>query len=234
VRVIRSTCYLAGSRDLVREIRANASGRRIRAAIARRDTPALFDWLIEALSYQGIADHLAYDYMERHGRITWRDIEQSLSRSVSCSKLRSYWHYYDCRYQKSHATCAELDHISCCPVPTHNLRNGRLNQTAYSLFLFIRDIAGGDLVGWLDAQLCKAAEQTGLDRFARTREAMIDPLRHVHGISDKVIAMALSSLLLAAPKSRPHWHDAGSGLIAVDTPGAQFSAPDRDPAPVCG
>ena len=29
--------------------------------------------------------------------------------------------------------------------------------------------------------------------------------------------MALSSMLLAAPKNRPHWHDAGASLIAVDT-----------------
>jgi hypothetical protein len=35
------------------------------------------------------------------------------------------------------------------------LRNGRLNQTAYSLFLFIRDIADGDLVGWIDRQLAE-------------------------------------------------------------------------------
>ena len=81
--MIASVCY-RGSRDLLREIRANASGHRFRAAIAGHDTPTLFDWLIEALSYQGIADRVAYDYMERYGGITWRDIEQSLSRRVSC------------------------------------------------------------------------------------------------------------------------------------------------------
>ena len=155
--------------------------------------------------------------MERHGGITWRDIERSLSRRVSCPKLRSYWHYYDCRYQKSQATCAELNHISRCPVPAYNLRNGRLNQTAFALYLFIRDIANEDLVAWIDAQLGKQAGHTGSDRLARMREALIGPLRHVHGISDKVIAMALSSILLAAPKNRPHWHEAGASLIAVDT-----------------
>ena len=217
VRVIAHACYLAGSRNLLAEIRYSRWGRKIRAAIARHDTPALFDWLIEALSYQGIADRVAYDYMERHGGITWTDIEQSLSRSVSCPKLRSYWHYYDCRYQKSQWTCAELNHISRCPVPAYNLRNGRLNQTAYSLFLFIRDIAGCDLVAWIDAQLGKQAELSGTDRLARMREALIGPLRNVHGISNKVIAMGLSSMLLAAPKNRPHWHEAGASLIAVDT-----------------
>jgi hypothetical protein len=32
-----------------------------------------------------------------------------------------------------------------------------------------------------------------------------------------VIAMALSSILLAAPNNRPNWHEAGASLIAVDT-----------------
>ena len=35
-------------------------------------------------------------------------------------------------------------------MPSHDLRNGNLNQTAYSLFLFIRDIANGGQ--WLFAQ----------------------------------------------------------------------------------
>jgi hypothetical protein len=48
-------------------------------------------------------------------------------------------------------TCAEPEHIDCCPLPSHDLRNGHLNQAAYSLFLFIRDIADGDLIGWIDA-----------------------------------------------------------------------------------
>jgi hypothetical protein len=217
VRVISHACCWAGSRNLLAEIRHSRWGRKIRAAIAGHDTPALFDSLIEALSYQGIADRVAYDYIKRHGGITWRDIEQSLSRRVSCPKLRSYWHYYDCRYQKSQATCAELNHISRCPAPAYNLRNGRLNQTAYSLFLFIRDIAGRDLVAWIDTQLGKQAEVMGSDRLAGMFEGLIGPLRNVHGISDKVIAMALSSILLAAPKNRPHWHEAGACLIAVDT-----------------
>jgi hypothetical protein len=40
---------------------------------------------------------------------------------------------------------AEPDHFPACPLPTHDLRNGRLNQAAYSLFLFMRDVANGDL-----------------------------------------------------------------------------------------
>src|SRR5690349_11924799 len=52
--------------------------------------------------------------------------------------------------KKTSGTCAEPDHIGTCPLPTHRLRNGHLNQIAYSLYLFIRDVTDGDLVGWID------------------------------------------------------------------------------------
>src|SRR5438067_1253832 len=34
----------------------------------------VFDWLLAALSYQGISDQVAYDYMQKHGRATWAEI----------------------------------------------------------------------------------------------------------------------------------------------------------------
>jgi hypothetical protein len=44
------------------------------------------------------------------------------------------------------------------PLPTHRLRNGRLNQMAYSPYLFIRDVADGDLISWIDRRLAQADE----------------------------------------------------------------------------
>ena len=126
----------------------------------------------------------------------WHDVNEKLARGASCPKLRSYWHFYGCGYNKLRRTCAESGHIVRCPLPTHDLRNGRLNQTAYSLYLFIRDIADGDLIGWIDQRLQAANSPTGPDRLARMRDALIAPLREVYGVSDKVLTMALSSILL--------------------------------------
>ena len=100
-----------------------------------------------------------------------------------------------------------------CPLPRHDLRNGRLNQTAYSLFLFIRDVAGGDIVSWIDHQI--NAQDTG--NLAAARAALVDPLRHVYGVSDKVISMALATLLMGAGAHRPGWFDVGASFIVIDT-----------------
>jgi hypothetical protein len=217
VRIIHAICGLAGSATWIDDIRADLRADKVQAAIRHRDTAVVFDWLMAALSYQGIADAVAYDYMERHGRAAWRDIDQKLGRGVSCPKLKSYWHFYGCRYEKASRTCAEPEHIGGCPLPSHDLRNGHLNQAAYSMFLFIRDLADGDLIGWIDRQLQTANSPAGPDRLTRMRDSLIEPLREIYGVSDKVLAMALSSLLLGAPKKMVLWAEVGGSMIAIDT-----------------
>ena len=88
---------------------------------------------------------------------------------------------------------------------------------AYSLYLFIRDIADNDLVTWIDNQLASAATPSDADNLGAMREALLDPLRHVYGVSDKVLSMALSELLMAAPRSKHHWAQVGTTMIAIDT-----------------
>jgi hypothetical protein len=217
VRVIYSVCCLAGSPNLIDQIRADLAAEGVRAAIRKHDTAPVFDWLIEALSYQGISDQIAGDYMEQHGYVSWKDIDQKLGWDAGCPKLKSYWHFSGCHYTKLRRTCAKPDHIGRCPLPTHDLRNGRLNQTAYALYLFIRDIADGDLIGWLDQRLQAANSPAGPDRLARMRDAVIAPLREIHGVSDKVLTMALSSLLLGAPKKLRLWPEVGASMVAIDT-----------------
>jgi hypothetical protein len=214
-RLIHRVCCLAGEPDLINEIRTDNNA--IRSALKERDTAALFDWLMTVLSYQGISDRVAYGYMEQHGRVTWHDIERALANKPSCLKLQNYWQFHGCRYHKTSHTCAEPDHIAHCPLPTHTLRNGRLNQTAYSLYLFIRDIANKDLVGWIECQLVSAADPADANRLVRMRDALLEPLRHVYGVSDKVLSMALSVLLMAAPKNMRLWAEVGAGMIAIDT-----------------
>jgi hypothetical protein len=217
VRVIYRVCCLAGSANLIEKIRADLKADGVRVAMRKRDSAAVFDWLIAALSYQGISDRIASEYMEQHGYVRWTEINEKLAQGASCPKLKCYWHFHGCRYTKLGRSCAEPDHISRCPLPTHNLRNGHLNQLAYSLYLFIRDIAEGDLIGWIDQRLQAANSPPGPDRVARMRDALIAPLREIYGVSDKVLTMALSSLLLGAPKKLRLWHEVGASMIAVDT-----------------
>jgi hypothetical protein len=177
----------------------------------------LFDWFAENVSLQGISDGVAIGYMRDHGRPSYADIGAKLSREKrACPRLRSYWHYCGCGYRKAASTCAEPNRLRRCCVPTHDFRNGRLNQTAYSLFLFLRDVAGGDFVRWIDERMDEIGE--GHPNVAAARaEAVINALRNVHGLSDKVLNMTLAELFIGAGSIRPRWLAVGAGMIAVDT-----------------
>ena len=216
VQLVYSTCCLAGSASYLDDVRADLRRRGINRAIEAHDTPALFDWLIETLSFQGISDSVASGYMAQHGTVRWSDINKALSERPSCPRLGGYWRFYGCQFHKGSHTCSELDHIDACPLPRPPLRNGRLNQLAYSLFLFMRDVADDDFVSWIDRQL-DAVDSQGPGRLGALREAIIGPLRNVYGVADKVLAMAMSYLLLSAGKRRPLWLEVGATFVAVDT-----------------
>jgi hypothetical protein len=215
--LVDMVCRLAGPFDFVDQGRASLKRHGVLGAVRRHDIATLFYWLMTVLSQQGIADRVAVQYLRLHGNVTWSDIARDLQRPPSCRKLYGFWLFDDCRYEKGSGLCSEPRYIATCPLPNHNLRNGRLNQTAYSLFLFVRDVANGDLVQWIDDQLSACQGTTGPDRLAAMRAALIDPLRGVYGVSDKVATMAVSSLLLGAGARRPVWRDVGASFVVVDT-----------------
>lgn len=181
-------------------------------------TPAIFDWLVYVLSFQGVKDSVARKYMADHGQARWSDIAEKLRAGPSCPKLRSYEAFRNCRYQKgpkgSKHSCANKDFRECCPLPSHVLRKGSLNQNAYSLFLFMRDVAGNDFVGWLDKQVNSIDPALTPDQ---RRKALLKPLKGIYGAGDKVLSMAMSDLLLGGDPQRKAWAEAGASMIAIDT-----------------
>jgi hypothetical protein len=128
VQLVHAICCLAGSASYLDDVRAELHGRGVIRAVRDHDTPVLFDWLVEALSFQGISDSVASGYMERHGSVRWSDIAEALRQNPSCPKLGGYWRFYDRSYHKGSETCSEPGRIDACPLPRHPLRNGRLTD----------------------------------------------------------------------------------------------------------
>jgi hypothetical protein len=215
VRLVHAVSCLSGSPSYLDDLRTDLSDRGIVRAIKDHDTSVL-DFLTEALSFQGISDAIAANYIAQHGNVHWSEIADALSQAPSCSKLGGYWRFYDCRFGKGAMSCSEPSHIDTCPLPRLPLRNGHLNQMAYSLFFFLRDIADGDFVAWIEQQLT-AVDERSTDRLSKLCEAIVGPLRNVYGVSDKTLAIALSPLLMAVGRRKPCWFEVGVSLIAVDT-----------------
>lgn len=210
-RIVEQVCNLAGSLDYLTRCRAEIQ----RHGLTERNSPCaamLYDWLINIVSYQGISDQAAAGFIREHGQAKWGEIETKLA-TASCDKLRSFWHFKDCNYVKSKKTCSRPKLCKSCPLPSHNLRNGRLNQAAYSLFFFMRDVAGGDFFNWIDRQLPRSSKVED----ESIGERLIGPMRSIHGLSDKVLSMALSTLLIGRSRRNSMWFKAGCRMIVVDS-----------------
>lgn len=171
--------------------------------------------MVRAIAFQGISDYVAHAYMEEHGSVTWDQVERSLADQPRCGKLRSYWAFSRCGYNKTNLTCSKPRHLATCPLPAPVLRNGRLNQSAFSVYLFMRDVAGGDFVNWLDNTISSAHREAG--GIDGARRVLLDRLRYLFGLSDKMLSMIMSDLLIGAGRGRKTWQHLGAGMIVVDT-----------------
>ena len=73
------------------------------------------------------------------------------------------------------------------------------------------------MVGWIDHRLDQANESGAPDPLSQARVGLIEPMRNIYGVADKVLAMAMSGILIGAADVRARWLEVGVHLIAVDT-----------------
>jgi len=111
-RVLRLAAAPAYERRLRRRLRREGVVR----AVAARDTAALFAWLADALSFQGVANAVAAGYLARHGSVTLDDLGRALAPDPPpCPRLASVEALRGCGYRKLARTCAEPGLLPACP-----------------------------------------------------------------------------------------------------------------------
>ena len=202
--------------DYVKRIRMALDRVGIVDAVRDGNSRAVFERLFDQFQYQGVSDAAAQAFVAKHGRPHFTDLYAELSWPPDCQKLSSYWAFSACGYRKGQQTCAKPDLLHHCYLPQHQFRNGRLSQSAYSFFLFVRDICDGDLVSWIDGRLA-SADDGSAKRTAWMRDAVLEPMTNIYGVSRKVLSMALSDLLLGVDPERERWVTTGASMIAIDT-----------------
>ena len=80
VTLVRRICELCGEPNLNKDIRASFRKMGLLEAIRQHDSDTIYDWMVEAISYQGISDHVASTYIEQHGSVSAWEIGQGLKR----------------------------------------------------------------------------------------------------------------------------------------------------------
>ena len=204
--------------DYLGDLRQRLKAEGIVAAVTTRRSDVLFDWLTPQLALQGISDHSAFTYARSRPAVTFADIAVDLTATPPCPRLRAYWVFADCGYRKSAATCAEPDLLKACSLPCHDLRKGALNVAVHGLFLMIRDVFDGDIVGWIDNRLAQADPGVGVaGRTRAMRASILDPLCEIAGTGPKLWGMVISTMLLGGDPDRERWVSTGASFVAVDS-----------------
>ena len=218
VKIVFSICNSGDNKNFLKTLNRNMHSEGLVEAVQNHNNQVLFDWLMGCFSYQGISDAIADSFINKHGNATYSGVEQSLEDQASrCPKLTDFEAFNDCGYKKSKATCNNSELYNTCPVTNLNLRKGQLNQAAYSLYFFIKDVCGGDLIGFIDDCLASADLPGHPDRLALMRQALTIQLLSIFGIAQKLINMTFADLLLGGDLKRARWKEVGGSMIAVDS-----------------
>lgn len=191
----------------------------VQDGVRTHDSKTIFDWLMAGFSFQGISDKIAQQYLEDHGNITYRKISEALRKTpTKCQKLQGFDAFQGCGFKKTSKTCKNQSAYDTCPLPSHNLRKGQLNQLGYSLYFFIRDVCQGDLVGFIDKVFDNHAKVLDDDEKNRKiRDELISEFNKIYGVSYKVLNMMISGLLIGGDQNRFDWVKVGQAMIVIDS-----------------
>lgn len=185
-------------------------------AIDQRDTLTIYRMLMDGFSYQGISDVNARSFIAKHGNADWQVISDLVRGAETiCEKLAGFDRYRGCGFRKTERTCHNPVAQPACPVPRLALRKGVLNEQAFSLFFFVRDVCHGDVVSYIDQMLDESAASDGA--VDTKREMLLTSFTRIVGVERKLASMMLSSLLLAAGPDRSTWKQVGRSMIVVDS-----------------
>src|SRR4051812_35782328 len=115
VNLVRDICLQPGNDQFIAETDQTAEESGLTQAVRTRDSPALYEWLMESFSLQGISDRIAFDYIDRHGNATWQTVEAAIAdHPCPCPKLGSFEAYRVCGYRKGAAICRNPADLPTC------------------------------------------------------------------------------------------------------------------------
>jgi hypothetical protein len=178
----------------------------------------LFKFLIGAFKYVGGSDDIADTVWEQmNPKPTYYGIKRELE-SAKCPKLQSFSDFHGCGYSKNNQSCNEPQSFNKCPLPQYNMRNGKLNQMVFSVYLFLRDRCNEDFPGFVKEILGspRQVEKLNEDELKAAIETLVGEMAQIFNVGRKLTNMTLSGLLYARNGnwnySRVYPH-----MVAVDT-----------------
>jgi hypothetical protein len=174
----------------------------------------LYQYLLESFLLAGGGDQSNHGYyLKQQRKPSFNRVKQAL-KAATCPKLATFQTFKGCGYQKTKPRCREPAFLSTCPLPTFDMKRGSLNQMAFSLYFFLRDVAGRDFYAYVTEHFGQTQPSGGA--INELLQGFIKKVTTIANVGPKLAHMALSCLFLTA---YPGWdyRRVGLHMIAVDS-----------------
>ena len=174
----------------------------------------LYEYLLGCFLFAGDVDQSNYScYAKQRVKPTVNRVKGALQ-AAQCPKLATFEAFTGCGYQKTKPSCRKPAFLSSCPLPAFDLKLGSLNQMAFSLYFFLRYVAGGDFYTLATQHFGQGQLTDG--EISNRLQGFIEKVTTIANVGPKLAYMALSGLFL----TRYHGWDyrrVGLHMIAVDS-----------------
>jgi hypothetical protein len=171
-------------------------------------------YLLKCFLFSGGGDqsNLAY-YVKQKYQPTFNRIRRAV-KLAQCPKLATFEAFEGCRYQKTASTCNEPAFLGGCPLPAFDMKRGNLNHMAFSLYFFLRDMAGRDFYAYVSQHF--GTSQLVAGTINEVLQTFIRKITAIANVGPKLAHMALSGLFLTRYLGWDY-HRVGLYMIAVDS-----------------
>jgi hypothetical protein len=174
----------------------------------------LYHYLLGSFLLAGGGDQSNYSYYAKQRvKPTFNRVKEAV-KAAQCPKLATFEAFTGCGYQKTKSTCREPTFLGSCPVPAFDMKRGPLNQMAFSLYFFLRDVCGGDFYSEVSQHFGQGWLTDG--EISDRLQSFIQKVTRIANVGPKLAYMALSGLFLT---HYPGWdyRRVGLHMIAVDS-----------------
>lgn len=165
--------------------------------------------LFEIANYQGMSDRAASSWLLTNGNPDFQQLALRLTHE-RCECAGSVDGISGCGYLRSQRVCSRPALLARCIVPTIPARKGQLARLAVALSYWAKDLPDQNLGMWARSKLKRGDHRAG-------GAAMVEDLKRLPGVSDKVANMIASDVAIGLSTGSDALLSAGASLIVVDS-----------------
>jgi hypothetical protein len=174
----------------------------------------LYQYLVESFLLSGGGDQSNRGYYAKQThKPTYNRVKRALE-AAQCPKLATFETFKGCSYRKTSTKCSDPAFLSSCPLPTFDMKRGNLNQMAFSLFFFLRDVCRRDFYTFAKQHFGEG--QPAAPTVNDLINGFIGKVISIANVGPKLAHMALAWLFLTAYPGWDYRH-VGERMIAVDS-----------------